>query len=74
MTTVYEEVMDIGNLELEKIKYPTVKKSSDKEVDELLGDLNPRYFEEIISLKEARQKVYSSHFSVSGNYNLFNSY
>jgi len=74
MTNVYEEVLIIGNLELEEIKQPTVKKSSKKDVDELIGDFNPRYHEEKISLKEAQLKVYSSHFIVSGNYNMFNPY
>jgi len=45
MTLIYEEVL----VEIvEKIEEP-----------ESLGDLNPRYFEETISLKEAKNRIYS---------------
>ena len=74
MTNVYEEVLVIGDLKLEETQQPSVIKKSKKEVDGLIGDLNPRYHEEKISLEDARQKVYSSHFIVSGNFNIFNPY
>ena len=45
MTLIYEKVL----VEIvEKIEEP-----------ESLGDLNPRYFEETISLKEAKNRIYS---------------
>ncbi len=69
MTQTYEEeIMEMKSIEVEEIKHPEIQEN---QVDELLGDLNPRYFEETISLKKARQKVYSSHFTVSGNFNMF---
>ena len=74
MTNVYEKVNEFESLETFEIEQSTVQESIESEVDELLGDLNPRYFEEIITLNEAQTKMYSSHFNVSGNYNIFNSY
>jgi hypothetical protein len=46
MTQIYEEVL------VEKVKKI--------EEPESLGDLNPKYFEEAISLNEAQEKIYSS--------------
>ena len=60
MTQAYEEVKEIKSLEVEEIEHPEVKESMESEVDELLGDLNPRYYEEAISLNEAKDKIYSS--------------
>ena len=45
MVQIYEEVM--------------VEKVEKIEEAESLGDLNPRYFEENISLKEAKNRIYS---------------
>ena len=71
MTQAYEQSMEMKSIEVEEIEQPEIQESMESKVDELLGDLNPRYFEETISLKKARQKVYSSHFTVSGNFNMF---
>jgi len=37
-----------------------VKKAEKIEVPESLGDLNPKYFEEAIHLKEAKQRIRAS--------------
>ena len=71
MTQAYEEVMEMEFTEVEQIERPTAQESVESEVDELLGDLNPRYFEEAYSLEEAQNKVFSSDLIVSGNFNMF---
>ncbi|MHA1916039.1 MAG: hypothetical protein ACW986_00915 [Promethearchaeota archaeon] len=70
MTQAYENVMEI---EIE-IEQPEVEAPIESEVDELLGDLNPRYFEESMSLDDARQKAYTSDISMSSNYNVFRTF
>ncbi|MCK4284573.1 MAG: hypothetical protein KAX18_00145 [Candidatus Lokiarchaeota archaeon] len=71
MTQAYEEVMEVKSLEVEEIEHPEVQRS---EVDELLGDLNPRYYEEIISLNEAQERVYSSDINFSNQFNIFRTF
>ena len=70
MTQAYEEVMEMKTLEVEEIEEPKVKGSKESEVDELLGDLNPRYFEEGYSFDEAQQKIFASK-GYASNYRLF---
>jgi hypothetical protein len=69
MTQAYEEMMETKTIEIEETE---VQIPEENEVDELLGDLNPRYFEEIITLKEAKQRAYAS--TVSQNFNFFSGY
>ncbi len=57
MTQAYEETMEIKTPEVEA---PKVKELKESEADELLGDLNPRYFEESYSFDEAQQKIFAS--------------
>jgi len=71
MTQAYEEVMEMKSIEVEEIEHPGVQEN---EVDELLGDLNPRYFEEISHLKEAKQRIYSSSTYAGSKFNIFNAY
>lgn len=49
-------------------------KSKQIESDEILGDLNPRYFEEGISPENALEKVHSSAMNFSAKYNAFRPY
>ena len=66
MAQAYKKVIEIvGIIEIEEIEFPT-----ESEVDELLGDLNPRYFEETYSLEEAQNKVFSSDLIVSSSFNM----
>ena len=71
MTQVYEEVMEIEIAEIEEIEHPTAQESVESEVDELLGDLNPRYYEEILSMEDAHNKVFSSDINFSSSFNMF---
>ena len=57
MTQAYEEVIEIKTPEVEEVK--EAEESKESEGDELLGDLNPRYFEEGMYPEEALQKVHS---------------
>ena len=71
MTQAYEEVMEMNTLEVEEIKTPEIQEN---EVDELLGGLNPRYYEEVISLKETKERVYSSDINISNQFNIFRTF
>ncbi len=71
MTQAYEEVMEMKSLEIEEIEQPEVQEN---EVDELLGDLNPRYFEEAISLSETQERINSSDFYFNSQFNIFRTF
>ncbi len=71
MTQAYEEVMEMKSFEVEVIEHPEVQENK---VDELLGDLNPRYYEEAISLKEAKERAYASDINVSNQFNIFRTF
>jgi len=58
MTQAYEKITEMYSLEVEEIEMPKAQEES--EVDELLGDLNPRYFEETYSFDQAMQKIHAS--------------
>lgn len=70
MTQTYEKVMEI---EIE-IETPEVETPIESEVDELLGALNPRYFEEAMTLEDAQQKINTSDISFSSKFNVFTTY
>ena len=70
MTQAYENVMEI-EIEFEQ---PEVEAPIESKTEELLGDLNPRYFEECMTLDEARQNAYASDVSISSNLNFFTPY
>ncbi len=44
------------------------------QVDELLGDLNPNYFKEVITLEEAKNRAMVSYIHAGGKFNFFNTY
>jgi len=68
MTQAYENVMEI------EIEQPEVEAPIVSEIDELLGDLNPRYFEEALTLEDTRQKINTSDISFSSKFNVFTTY
>jgi hypothetical protein len=68
MTQAYEEVMEMNTPEVEKIESPKVQENK---VDELLGDLNPKYYEEAMSMNEAKDRIYSAK---AYSNNIFNTY
>ena len=71
MTQAYEEVMEMKSPKVEEIP---VKSPKECEVDELIGDLNPRYFEEVKSLKEAKTWAYTKDVNVGSKYNFFSAF
>ncbi len=68
MTQAYEEVMEMKSFEVEEIEHPEVQENK---VDELLGDLNPRYYEETISMNEVNDQIHSAK---AYSNNIFNTY
>ena len=62
MTQAYKNVVEIKNLEIEDIEL---------QIDELLRNLNPRYFEERITLKEKQERSYASGMDVGSKFNFF---
>ena len=68
MTQAYEEVMEMKVIEVEEIEHPEVQEN---EVDELLGDLNPRFYEEAISMNETKDRIHSAK---AYSDNIFNTY
>ncbi len=71
MTQAYEKTTEMNSIEVEEIEHPEVQKSMESEVDELLGDLNPRYFEETMSMEEAKERIHAA--KAYSNYS-FNTY
>ena len=74
MTQAYEKVVEMNSMEVEEIENPEVKKSAESEVDELLGDLNPRFFEEALSWEEAKEQIHTSDIAFSSNFNVFRNF
>ncbi len=60
MTQAYENVMEMEGPKVEQIESQI---SEESKMDELLGDLNPRYFEEAMAPENALDKVYSTKIS-----------
>ena len=71
MTQAYENVMEMKSIEVEEIEESEVQAPMENEVDELLGDLNPRFYEEAISMNEAKDQIHSA--KAYSNYS-FNTY
>ncbi|MHA1914046.1 MAG: hypothetical protein ACW986_06230 [Promethearchaeota archaeon] len=72
MTQAYENVMEMNSFE--EIEQIEVGVPIESEIDDLLGNLNPRYFEESMTLDDARQKAYTSDVSMSSNFNVFTTF
>ncbi len=71
MTQAYEKVMEMISVEIEEVEYPKVQETKESEVDELLGDLNPRYFEEVISMSEAHDRIHSAKAYSNTSFNTY---
>ncbi|MBY8984897.1 MAG: hypothetical protein KGD65_07520 [Candidatus Lokiarchaeota archaeon] len=71
MTQTYEKISEIKNQEIKKPEIQTPKESK---TDELLGDLNPRYFEEAYSPEEAKTRVNAASLTPSFNNGFFGGY
>ena len=59
MTQAYEKVVEMEIPEVES----EVQISEESKIDELLGDLNPRYFEEAMAPENALDKVHAARIS-----------
>ena len=71
MTQTYEEVIIITVPEVEEQEVQTPMES---EVDELLGDLNPRYYEESLSFKNGKQRIIASDINAGSKFNFFSTF
>ncbi|MHA2182660.1 MAG: hypothetical protein ACXAAH_14665 [Promethearchaeota archaeon] len=71
MTQSYEKPLEIKSQE---IKVPEFQIPIKKEMDDLLGDLNPRYFEEGYSLKEGKIRAEISRIGPDFNSSFFGGY
>ncbi len=60
MTQAYENVMEMNMIEVEEIEIPEVQKAPENKADDLIGDLNPRYYEEAITMNEAHDRIHSA--------------
>jgi len=65
MTQIFEEVLVKKSKKIEE---------TENQVDETLGDLNPNYFEEIINLKEAKERIKASDIYAGSKFNLFSTF
>ncbi|MFW9784051.1 MAG: hypothetical protein ACFFFB_17335 [Candidatus Heimdallarchaeota archaeon] len=70
ITQKYEIVLIPTKEEVREFESPDIE----FEVDDLLGDLNPRYFEEINSLEDAKNKAYSLEVNIPTNNSFFGGY
>ena len=59
MNEIYENVLEWEIFEIEDI-------SQENKPNELMGDLNPKYFEEVIKLKDAKNMIFS-HLGTNGS-------
>ena len=59
MNEIYENVLEWRIFDIEEI-------TQENEHNKLLGDLNPRYFEEVIKLKDAKNMIFS-HLGTNGS-------
>ena len=71
MTQTYEKaiIMTIPEVEEQEVQAPIENKA-----DELLGDLNPRYYEESFSFEEAKQNIYASDINAGSKFNFFSAF
>ncbi|MHA2037960.1 MAG: hypothetical protein ACW98X_16105 [Promethearchaeota archaeon] len=68
MTQTYKKTIEI---KIQEIEEPEIQIPIEIEPDELLGDLNPRYFEEGYSLKEGKIRAEASGITPSFNNSFF---
>ncbi|MHA1985733.1 MAG: hypothetical protein ACW98D_03745 [Promethearchaeota archaeon] len=65
MTQIYEEVMVKKSKKIEE---------TENQVDEAIGDLNPKYFEEALTLKEAKERIKTADVYAGSKFNLFSTF
>jgi hypothetical protein len=62
MVQIYEEFV---------VKKAEKIEEAENQVDEVLGDLNPNYFEEAIHLKEAKERIKASNIYAGSKFDIF---
>jgi hypothetical protein len=68
MTQTYRK---ISKIKTQETKEPEIQTPIESELEDLLGDLNPRYFEEGFSLKEAQIRAEASRINSGFNNGFF---
>jgi hypothetical protein len=71
MTQTYEKTIIISFPEVEEQE---IQAPMESEADELLGDLNPQYYEESISFKNAKQRIIASDINAGSKFNFFSTF
>ena len=71
MTQTFKKVIIITIPEAEEQE---VQAPMESEADELLGDLNPRYYEESVSFKDAKQRIIASDINAGSKFNFFSAF
>lgn len=68
MTQTYKKtiIMTIPEVEEQEVQAPVENK-----VDDLLGDLNPQYYEESHSFEDAKQRIHASDIDAGSKFNFF---
>ena len=67
MTLTYHNIKKLNLIEVEKHEAQT---SIEDELNNLLGELNPRYFEETHTPVEAKERIYTLLILQKSNYSL----
>jgi len=65
MTQIYEKVIVKKSKKIEE---------TENQVDELIGDLNPKYFEEGSYLEEAKERIKASDIYAGFKFNFFSAF
>lgn len=65
MTQIYEKVIVKKNKKIGE---------TENQVDELLGDLNPKYFEEAIHIEESKERIRASDIYAGSKFNFLSVY
>jgi hypothetical protein len=60
MTQAYEKQSFEIEIEIEEQEQKPAQNSNEKK-PEILGELNPRYFERVMTLKQAKQKLWAKY-------------
>jgi hypothetical protein len=60
MTQAFEKASEMKWIEAEEIEQLEVQTPMKDESDEQLGDLNPRFYEEAISIEEAQERIHAA--------------
>ncbi|MFX0029361.1 MAG: hypothetical protein ACFE8B_09135 [Candidatus Hermodarchaeota archaeon] len=71
MTQTYQKTKGLDIIEVEKYN---VQIFNGDQMDKLLGELNPKYFEESHTLSEAKQRIHTINISVGSKFDFFSAF